>query len=115
MIVEYQRVPVLHSRIEQVCLGVPVDWQHRQLVHQLQKVIGGDANQHGTFFDLGIESYTYIDTTGEIDNNTNGLESSFPDLETDRHRVEVDLTYAHILRWVYDAVYRAESDYPACV
>jgi len=39
-------------------------------------------------------SYTYIDTTGEIDNNTNGLESSFPDLETDRHRVEVDLTYA---------------------
>lgn len=37
--------------------------------------------------------YTYIDTTGEIDNNTSGLDSAFPDLETNRHRVEVDVRY----------------------
>lgn len=37
--------------------------------------------------------YTYVDTKGEIDNNTSGLDSAFPDLETNRHRVEVDLTY----------------------
>ena len=37
--------------------------------------------------------YTYVDTKGEIDNNTSGLESAFPDLTTDRHRVEIDVTY----------------------
>lgn len=37
--------------------------------------------------------YTYIDTTGEIDNNTSGLESSFPDLDTSRHRFEMDVRY----------------------
>lgn len=37
--------------------------------------------------------YTYVDTKSEIDNNTSGLESAFPDLTTDRHRVEIDVTY----------------------
>jgi MtrB/PioB family decaheme-associated outer membrane protein len=37
--------------------------------------------------------YTYVDTTGKIDNNTSGLRSSFPNLETTRHRFEVDLRY----------------------
>jgi MtrB/PioB family decaheme-associated outer membrane protein len=37
--------------------------------------------------------YTYVDTTGKIDNTTSGLRSAFPDLETTRHRVEVDLRY----------------------
>jgi MtrB/PioB family decaheme-associated outer membrane protein len=41
----------------------------------------------------GRLGYTYIDTTGEIENNTSGLRSDFPDLDTTRHRVELDLRY----------------------
>jgi MtrB/PioB family decaheme-associated outer membrane protein len=37
--------------------------------------------------------YTYISTKGEIDNDTSGLRSFFPDLDTDRERVEAELRY----------------------
>lgn len=38
-------------------------------------------------------AYTYIDTRGEIRNDTSGLSSSFPDLKTTRHRLEAELRY----------------------